>query len=87
LANNTNTSSCIDYPCRPAGRFQNISSLTIYVADNYDDTGDSGTEITYVGFKGRGTALRRGVVDAVYEARVRPMCACAFEDMPVVLWV
>jgi hypothetical protein len=55
----------IDYPCRPAGRFQNISSLTIFVADNYDD--GRGTEITYVGFKGKGTGTKRLAVETVYE--------------------
>jgi hypothetical protein len=57
----------IDYPCRPAGRFQSISALTIFVLDNYDDA--SGTEITYVGFKGKGTGAKRLTVDAVYETR------------------
>lgn len=55
----------IDYPCRPAGRFQNISSLTLFVVDNYDD--GCGTEITYVGFKGKGTGSKRLAVDTVYE--------------------
>ena len=57
----------IDYPCRPAGRFQNISSLTIFVQDNYDDTGESGTSISYVGLKGKGTHMVRRAVDTVYE--------------------
>ncbi|GKZ01333.1 hypothetical protein MPSEU_001084300 [Mayamaea pseudoterrestris] len=55
----------IDYPCRPAGRFQNISSVTIFVVDNYD--GGRGTEITYVGFKGKGTGSKRLAVETVYE--------------------
>lgn len=62
----------IDYPCRPAGRFQNISSLTIFVRDNYDDTGESGTSITYVGMKGKGTRMKRRAVDTVYEAQGMP---------------
>jgi PITH domain len=62
----------IDYPCRPAGRFQNISSISIFVVKNYDDSGESGTEITYVGFKGKGTKMVRRVVDTVYESQGMP---------------
>lgn len=62
----------IDYPCRPAGRFQNISSLTIFVESNYDDSGESGTEITYVGLKGKGTKMKRLAVEAVYETQGMP---------------
>jgi hypothetical protein len=59
----------IDYPCRPAGRFQSISSLTIFVRDNYDDSGESGTEITFIGLKGKGTNMKRVAVDTVYESQ------------------
>lgn len=62
----------IDYPCRPAGRFQNISSLTIFVVDNFDESGDSGTEITHIGVKGKGTKMRHGVVETVYESQGVP---------------
>lgn len=62
----------IDYPVRPAGRFQNISSLTIFVVDNYDDSGESGTEITHVGLKGKGTKMRHGIVNTVYETQGMP---------------
>lgn len=57
----------IDYPCRPAGRFQNIASVTIFVQDNYDE--DLATEITYVGLKGKGTNMKRLAVDCVYESQ------------------
>lgn len=59
----------IDYPLRPAGRFQNISSLIIFVESNYDDTEEAGTEISYVGVKGKGTKVRRAAVDCVYESQ------------------
>lgn len=59
----------IDYPLRPAGRFQNISLLTIFVETNYDDEGEAGTEITYIGLKGKGTKARRQAVDCVYESQ------------------
>jgi hypothetical protein len=68
----------IDYPCRPAGRFQNISSLSIYVETNYnsndddDDEENGGTEITYIGLKGKGTKAKRMIVEAVYEAQGMP---------------
>ena len=61
------TEGTIDYPCRPAGRFQNISSLSIFVQDNYDATGASGTSISYVGLKGKGTRMKRQIVETVYE--------------------
>jgi hypothetical protein len=59
----------IDYHCRPAGRFQNISMLTIFVVNNYNTDEPSSTEITYIGFKGKGTGAKRLTVDAVYETR------------------
>eukprot|EP00536_Pseudo-nitzschia_multiseries_P004402 jgi/Psemu1/188011/e_gw1.73.95.1 len=65
----------VDYPLRPAGRFQNISSLTVFVADNFaagllDGDGDEvATIVTYIGIKGRGSRQKRMVVDAVYETR------------------
>ncbi|CAB9506122.1 PITH domain-containing protein [Seminavis robusta] len=62
----------IDYPLRPAGRFQNISTLTIFVESNYDDNGEAGTEITYVGIKGKGTKMKRKAVDCVYESQGMP---------------
>jgi len=62
----------IDYPCRPAGRFQNISSLSIFIVDNYDDSGESGTEITHIGLKGKGTRMKRVAVDTVYESKPMP---------------
>lgn len=62
----------IDYPLRPAGRFQNISCLSIYIQDNYDDSGESGTEITFVGVKGNGTRMKRMAVETVYESQGMP---------------
>lgn len=62
----------IDYPCRPAGRFQNISCLTIFVRDNYDEAGESPTEISYVGMKGKGTKVKRAAVETVYESQGMP---------------
>lgn len=64
----------IDYPLRPAGRFQSASSITLYFADNFarDADPDSDavqTEIAYVGFKGKGTNVKRRAVEAVYESR------------------
>jgi PITH domain len=67
----------IDYPLRPAGRFQNISCLSIYIQDNYSSVDDSSgesaaTEITFVGVKGKGTGMKRMVVETVYESRGVP---------------
>jgi PITH domain len=62
----------IDYPLRPAGRFQNVNSITVFFVDNYDESGDSSTGITYVGLKGKGTKMRQGVVTAVYETQGMP---------------
>lgn len=62
----------IDYPLRPAGRFQNISSLTILVVDNYSGEDERSTIITFVGLKGKGTNVRRMAVEAVYETQPMP---------------
>lgn len=73
----------IDYPLRPAGRFQNVSEIALYFCDNHampegsggssdmDDSDEDrlSTEITYVGFKGKGTNMRRKAVEAVYETQ------------------
>jgi len=65
----------LDYPLRPAGKFQNVSSITIFFEDNYasdvlDDSGDDvSTILTYVGLKGRGSKQKRMAVNAVYETR------------------
>jgi len=65
----------LDYPLRPAGRFQNISSITLFFQDNFaagllDDSDDEvSTIITYVGVKGKGSKQKRMAVEAVYETR------------------
>jgi hypothetical protein len=63
----------IDYPLRPAGRFQNIFSLCMYFQDNHQP-GDEpvSTILTFVGLKGKGSGLKRVIVDAVYESRGMP---------------
>jgi hypothetical protein len=63
----------IDYPLRPAGRFQNISSLTLFFQDNHemDDDGVS-TIVTYIGLKGKGSRQKRMAVEAVYESQAMP---------------
>ena len=69
----------IDYPLRPAGRFQGISSLTIFVVNNFgggadddDNDEDMSTIITYVGLKGKGTNQKRMAVEAIYEVKPMP---------------
>jgi len=69
----------IDYQLRPAGRFQGISSLTIFVVNNYsgndddeDDELPASTIISYVGVKGRGTNQKRAAVEAIYEVKPMP---------------
>lgn len=57
----------IDYPLRPAGRFQSVSSLSIYFEDNYGD--EMATEITFIGLKGKGSNVKRRAVETVYESR------------------
>jgi hypothetical protein len=61
----------IDYPLRPAGRFQSVSSLSIYFQDNYGDE-ETATEITFVGLKGKGSSVKRRAVETVYESRGMP---------------
>jgi hypothetical protein len=64
----------IDYPLRPAGRFQGISSLTLFVADNYSSSEEdqASTIITFVGLKGKGTNNKRMAVETVYESKPMP---------------
>lgn len=62
----------IDYPLRPAGRFQSVSSLSIYFQDNYGDEDSTATEITFVGLKGKGSSVKRRAVETVYESRGMP---------------
>lgn len=62
----------IDYPCRPAGRFHGITSLTIYFFENDNDEEETATEITFVGLKGKGTNMKRMAVTAVYETQAMP---------------
>mmetsp|Transcript_25601 Transcript_25601/g.36079 ORF Transcript_25601/g.36079 Transcript_25601/m.36079 type:complete len:215 (-) Transcript_25601:242-886(-) len=57
----------IDYPLRPAGRFQNVSAVSIFFAENYSGDEETSTEVTFVGFKGKGTNVKRMAVEAVYE--------------------
>jgi len=64
----------IDYPLRPAGRFQNVSSLTLFFSDNFasaleEEEDEVSTIITYVGLKGKGSRQKRMAVEAVYESR------------------
>lgn len=63
----------IDNPLRPAGKFQNISSLTLFFPDNYQGENDEvSTILTYVGLKGRGTNVKRMAVDTIYESKPMP---------------
>lgn len=64
----------IDYPLRPAGRFQNISSLSMFFENNHTDENDDDTAtlITFVGLKGKGTNVKRMCVECVYESRGMP---------------
>jgi hypothetical protein len=57
----------IDYPLRPAGRFQNVSSISLYFVDNYEE--GKSTEITFIGLKGKGSNMKRMAVETVYESR------------------
>ena len=58
----------VEYPTK-AGKFVNVSSLTLYFPDNF---GAELTTIYYIGFKGEFTSYKRAVVEAVYEARAIP---------------
>lgn len=64
-----------DYALRPAGRFQNINSLTLFFQDNFasirldDEDDEVSTLVTYIGVKGRGMRCKRVPVNALYETR------------------
>jgi len=62
----------IDYPLRPAGRFQNVSNITLFFMDNYADDDEVSTIVTYVGLKGKGSGQKRMAVECVYESRGMP---------------
>jgi hypothetical protein len=62
----------IDYPLRPAGRFQNISSLSLFFPDNQEQGDEVATVVTYVGLKGKGSRQKRMAVEAVYESQGMP---------------
>ena len=69
----------LDYPLRPGGKFKMTSSITLFFGDNYaqkaaeasghHDTDIIPTEIDYIGFKGKGTSIKRAAVEFVYETR------------------
>lgn len=72
----------LDYPLRPATKFRYCNSITLFFDNNFasklaEAEGDDPdevipTEITYVGFKGEGTSVKRVAVEAVYETRGMP---------------
>ncbi len=74
-----NLGASLDYPLRPASKFKYCSSVTLFFGDNYAqrlaesqgryDDDVIPTEITYIGFKGVGTSVKRQAVQAVYETR------------------
>ena len=66
------TEGTLDYPLRPAGRFRNIDSLTLFFSDNYGSDDEVSTVITYIGLKGRGSGIKRTAVQCVYESRGMP---------------
>ena len=62
----------LDYPLRPSSKFKYCTSITLFFEDNFASASgvdEVPTEITYVGFKGGGTKLKRQAVEAVYESR------------------
>lgn len=62
----------LDYPLRPLSKFKYCTSLTLFFEDNFASASgldEIPTEITYIGFKGSGTKLKRQAVQAVYESR------------------
>lgn len=74
--------STLDYPLRPASKFRYCTSITLFfdgnfaqrMAESQEGTNDDATsliptEISYVGFKGSGTSVKRQAVECVYESR------------------
>lgn len=64
--------STLDYPVRGI-KFQYCDNVTLYFGENYSslllEDEVVPTEITYVGFKGMGTNVKRQAVETVYESR------------------
>jgi len=63
------TQGDIDYTVK-VSKFQNVSTLIMYLTGN--EINESGIEIQYCGLKGERTNDKRGIVNAVYEARPIP---------------
>eukprot|EP00550_Attheya_septentrionalis_P007505 CAMPEP_0198295114 /NCGR_PEP_ID=MMETSP1449-20131203/25954_1 /TAXON_ID=420275 /ORGANISM="Attheya septentrionalis, Strain CCMP2084" /LENGTH=229 /DNA_ID=CAMNT_0043995309 /DNA_START=34 /DNA_END=723 /DNA_ORIENTATION=+ len=62
-------SSIIDYPLSPAGRFQNVSLISLFFVSNASYNAESRTQLSFVGFNGKGTHAKREAPEwAVYEA-------------------
>ncbi|KAI5813383.1 galactose-binding domain-like protein [Pyronema omphalodes] len=61
----------MELPIRRA-LFNNIHSITIFVEDNHSDGDEDVTRLSYLGFKGDFTALRKDPVIALYEAAPNP---------------
>ena len=56
----------IDYPLVPS-KFNGVTSITLFIPSNFAGEEES-TFLSYLGFKGEGTSVRRGVVETTYEA-------------------
>ena len=55
----------VDFPLR-AAKFQNVTSVTLFFPESF---GGETSTITYIGFKGVATNVKREAVECVYETR------------------
>ena len=62
------TADEVEYPTQ-FSKFQNVSRLSLFVADNY---GADHTRIYYIGLNGVSTNYKREAVQAVYELQANP---------------
>lgn len=60
-------SAAVDYPLVPS-KFKGVSSITLFFPENFTGDEDESTMMSYLGFKGEGTEVIRGVVETTYEA-------------------
>lgn len=70
----------LEYPTQRS-KFQNVTSLALHFTENHERPEEVPTSIRYVGLKGVGTNMKRGIVNAVYEVRPVPEANAAKDEV------
>jgi len=59
----------VHYPTRGKIGFQSATSVTLFFGENFSGDEDVQTLVSFIGFKGKSTKMKRKCVEAVYESR------------------